>query len=115
MFELDVITKLKASDNYIKAFEKPQFIGPDRSTVQHTINVFESYGIHLPYEPNVRPTYRDFVDIVGTQARYVDDSARSTNYFTLTNGQPKAVWCTLCSQEWDRVINQPLLNEPQTG
>ncbi len=105
-----MLAQLKASDNYIKAFEKPQFIGPDRSTVQHTINVLESYGFSLYTEKRaVRREYRKSVDIVGTQARYVDDSARSTNYLTLTNGQPMAVWCTLCSQEWDRVIDQPLI------
>ena len=110
LFELDVLVKIKASDVYLKKFTKPLLIGPDRSTVQHTINVLESYGPSLSTEKrSVRGDYRSFVDLVGTQARYVDDSARSANYLTMTQGQTVGVWCTLCSQEWDRVINQPLI------
>lgn len=67
LFELDVLAKIKASDVYIKKFAKPLLIGPDRRTVQHTINVLESYGPSLSTEKrSVRDDYRAFVDVVGT-------------------------------------------------
>lgn len=85
LFELDVLAKIKASDLYVKKFVKPLLIGPDRSSVQHTMNVLESYGPSLYTEKrSVRGDYRKFVDVVGTQARYVDDSARSENYLSMT-------------------------------
>ena len=78
--------------------------------MQHTINVVESYGASMATEKrSVRKDYRKAIDIVGTQSRYADSSARSTNYEKLTKGQTKATWCTLCSQEWDRVMDQPLI------
>ena len=41
-FELTVFRKLRATDAY-KDYSDTKLIGPDRETVQHTINVMESY------------------------------------------------------------------------
>jgi len=48
---MDVLAKLKASPDYKEARHK--FIGPDRSTVQHTINVLESYDVSLSTEKRI--------------------------------------------------------------
>ena len=59
LFELDVLSKLKISKEYIKSKKKPFFIGPDRSTVEHTINVLKSYAPDSDKEnPSIRPDYR---------------------------------------------------------
>lgn len=112
LFELEVFAKLKASSAYNERFVKPQMIGPDRRTVQHTVNTIDSYGPSLPTEKRaVRPDYRDFIDVLGTQARYPDESASKVNYDYLRSGQTMGVWCTLCSQEWDRTLNQKLIQQ----
>ena len=110
LFELEVFAKLRASKAYNDLFVKPSLIGPDRSTVQHTINTIDSYGPSLPTEKRaVRPDYSEFIDILGTQARYADESASKGNYDYLRGGQTMGVWCTLCSQEWDRMLNPELI------
>lgn len=59
----------------------PKLIGPDRATVLHTVNTLESYRKSLSTEPrSVRRNYFDFIDIVGTQARYPDISAVLDNF-----------------------------------
>lgn len=67
LFELDVLSKLKKSKEYVSLFTKPLLIGPDRSTVAHTINVLNSYASSSDKEnPSIRPDYRSYVDVVGT-------------------------------------------------
>jgi hypothetical protein len=85
LFEMEVLTLLKQQDEYKTRFVKPILIGPDRGTVQHTLNTVESYSTSLPTEKRaIRRDYRKLVDIVGTQARYADDTARLDNYLSLT-------------------------------
>jgi hypothetical protein len=110
LFEEEVLTLLKSSEEYVKRLEKPMLIGPDRDTVQHTVNTLQSYGPSLKTEiSKVRPDYRTKVDIIGTQARYPDNSARLDNFKKLTQGQIVPVWCTLGAQEWDRLMNADLV------
>ena len=69
LFEIDVLTLVKDSPEYLSKFKKPLILGPDRRTVQHTANTLSSYK---PSENLLRSDYRSYVDIVGTQARYMD-------------------------------------------
>ena len=71
MFELDVFTQLRNLD-WLKPFypedereliKLPIYIGPDRATVQHSLNVLESFNDELT---NLRPEYRLKVDVIGT-------------------------------------------------
>ena len=94
---------------------KPKLIGPDRATVQHTINLLESYSGAQDY---IRPGYLDFVDIVGTQSRYNDKTAVRGSFRELTQDGTSTtqVFCTMCSQEWYRQVNMPLAGEaPYNG
>ena len=43
LFEIDVLSLIKESPEYLSKFKKPLIIGPDRSTVQHTANTLASY------------------------------------------------------------------------
>lgn len=87
LFEENVLVLLKQQQEYTSRLVKPVLIGPDRSTVKHTVNVLDSYGPSLPTEKkSLRRDYRQYVDIVGTQARYPDSTARLDNYLTLTQG-----------------------------
>lgn len=87
LFEMQVLKLLAESPEYVTRLTKPILIGPDRGTVQHTINTIKSYSPSMPTEKKaVRPDYRQYVDIVGTQARYVDNTATADNYLKLTKG-----------------------------
>ena len=67
LFEQNVLSLLKTQQEYTKRLIKPILIGPDRGSVQHTVNVLDSYGSSLPNEKrSVRRDYRQYVDIVGT-------------------------------------------------
>jgi hypothetical protein len=46
----------------------PNFIGPDRGTVEHSKNVLSSFD----GKTRVRPAYLNYIDIVGTQSRLGD-------------------------------------------
>lgn len=81
MWELNVLQLLKRSSGWTALTNKPQIIGPDRATAEHTVNTIESFG---PDHTYIRPDYTSLVDIIGTQARYVDTTATSTNYSTLS-------------------------------
>ena len=51
----------------------------------------------------VRPDYRLAIDIIGTQARYGDQTAVAEWYDQLYgNTTAYLVMCTMCSQEWNR-------------
>ena len=63
LFELDVNHQLRKQSNV------PILIGPDRATVEHSVNVMESFDGSLR---QVRPDYRLAIDMIGTQARYGD-------------------------------------------
>lgn len=83
----------------------PKLIGPDRSTVSHTLNTLESYRKAMYNDPRaIRRDYLDFIDIIGTQARYSDPTAIEDNFERLTDYQVDPdlekqefvdVWCTL--------------------
>lgn len=82
LFEIEVLTLLR---QYLAGKTKPVLIGPDRDTVQHTVNTLSSYD-KSNYTLYARMEYRKLVDIVGTQARYVDNTATADNYLKLTKG-----------------------------
>lgn len=46
----------------------PKFIGPDRGTIEHTKNTLSSFT----GKSKVRPSYLNYIDIVGTQSRLGD-------------------------------------------
>ena len=98
LYEIDVFTRLR---NLIsEKIEVPILIGPDRSTVQHSVNVLDSFNGELA---SVRPEYRLTIDIIGTQARLGDQTAVDEWYSELRgNTTAYLVWCTMCSQEWYR-------------
>ena len=70
LFEIDVFTRLRNSISDGK--DVPILIGPDRATVRHSVNTLDSFDGSLS---TVRPEYRLVVDIIGTQARYGDQTA----------------------------------------
>jgi hypothetical protein len=79
----------------------PFLIGPDRETVRHTTNTLISFD----GEWNTRPNYLKNIDIVGTQSRNGDISSSLEGFNQLVNlakNDVKKVWCTMCSQEWER-------------
>jgi len=67
--------------------------------------VFTSFKEDVSY---IRPDYSTLVDIRGSQARYVDVTAKESNYRTLSENGIAASWCTMCSQEWYRTVDKPL-------
>ena len=92
MYELDVLEQLRESERTIGA-TVPILIGPDRATVEHTYNTLESYnGTYA-----ARPEYRLSIDIVGTQARYGDETAVEEWYDKLQGNTTAFLrFCTLC-------------------
>ena len=79
----------------------PILIGPDRNTVEHSVHVMQSFN--GTNSAQVRPDYRLGIDIIGTQARYGDQTAVA-EWFNRLRGNTTAylVFCTMCSQEWYR-------------
>ena len=63
------------------------------------MNTLASFDGNAAY---IRPNYLGLVDVVGTQARYVDPSATEKNYKVLSQDGLRNAWCTMCSQEWYR-------------
>lgn len=106
MWEMETLKKIKSKSAF-KALgsEKPKIIGPDRATVKHTVNVLESFS---GSESFIRPKYKSRVDIVGTQARYPDQSATDYNFKTVSQNGLTTAWCTMCSQEWYREVDAEL-------
>lgn len=59
LWEIEVLIILRQTEAYRSALYKPRIIGPDRNTVDHTINTIWSYGPSLPTEiSSLRPDYR---------------------------------------------------------
>lgn len=96
-----MIKILKRNDAWkaLSDLTRPQLIGPDRATAIHSENVLLSYSGEQDY---IRPEYAKWFDIIGTQSRYVDNSATETHYKFLAGGGLRSAWCTMCSQEWYR-------------
>jgi len=80
-------------------------IGPDRGTTKHSINVLSSFHEDVSY---IRPDYKALVDIVGTQTRLADPTAKESNYKILSESGLGDAWCTMCSQEWTRILDMNL-------
>jgi len=95
-WEMDTLKLLKESDGWenLSDQSKPKIIGPDRATAEHTKNVLETFSGGSDY---IRKNYRDYVDIVGTQARYVDETATFTNYNSLSQNGLVEAWVTMSS------------------
>ena len=112
MWELDVLTLLKQTETWkaLTAETAPKVIGPDRAETLHTLNVLSSFEESVSY---IRPDYIEQVDILGTQARYVDNTATETNYLQLSKSGLRAAWCTMCSQEWYREVEAQLAIEEE--
>ena len=103
LFEIDVFTRLRNSISEGK--DVPILIGPDRASVRHSVNTLNSFDGSLR---TVRPEYRLVVDIIGTQARYGDQTAVADWYGELYgNTTAYLVFCTMCSQEWYREKDMP--------
>ena len=83
MWELDVLNLLKLTETWKALTEgsAPKVIGPDRAETLHTLNVLSSFEESVSY---IRPDYVGQVDILGTQARYVDNTAIESNYLKLS-------------------------------
>jgi len=79
VFELEVFNRLTDTIQYEK--EVPILVGPDRSSVQATVETLESY--EMADEFDLRPDYRMFVQAIGTQARYADNTAIESNFKVL--------------------------------
>lgn len=62
VFELEVFNRLTDTIQYEK--EVPILVGPDRRTVEATVETLESY--EMDYEYDLRPDYRMFVQAIGT-------------------------------------------------
>ena len=105
MWELELLKTLKESQDWLDLRSAPQIIGPDRGTVQHTVNVFSSFKEDVSY---IRPDYKAYVDIIGTQSSLGDATAREENYKLLSGEGLEAAWCTMCGQEWSRVVDKTL-------
>ena len=107
MWELDTLVTIKNKSqwNNLSGSKRPKIIGPDRASVSHTMNVLSSFGASSTY---IRPYYESYIDIIGTQSRYVDSTATMHNYNALSNNSLRNAWCTMCSQEWYRQVEQPL-------
>ena len=97
LFEIEVLQLIRNS--ILSGESVPILIGPDRATVQHSVNVMESFN----GDTSVRPEYRLSIDMIGTQARYGDQTA-VVDWYDQIRGNTTAylVFCTMCSQEWDR-------------
>lgn len=63
MWELNTLKYLRSSSEWGALTQKPQIIGPDRATAEHTVNTIESFG---PDHTYIRPDYTALVDIIGT-------------------------------------------------
>ena len=99
MWELDTIVTLKKKDKWRDLLSKPKLIGPDKSSVSHTLNILDSYSDRALW---IRPDYKSYFDIRGTQSRYVDSTATEANFKALSENGFEEAWCTMCSQEWYR-------------
>ena len=105
MWELDTVVTLKQRQQWRDLSPKPSLIGPDKASVSHTLNVLDSYSDRATW---IRPDYKSYFDIRGTQSRYVDSSATETNFKALSDNGLEEAWCTMCSQEWYRQVGAPL-------
>lgn len=107
MWELDTLVTLKNLPGWkaLSDRETPKIIGPDRATLIHSMNVLNSFSGSVAY---IRPAYEDYIDIFGSQSRYIDSTATKTNYLALSNNGVNNAWCTMCSQEWYRQVGMPL-------
>jgi len=103
MWELDTLVTLKKSGKWrnLSSGSRPQIIGPDKASIRHTLNVLSSFGGGATY---IRPDYSSYVDILGSQSRYVDSTATMHNFNELSNNGLTNAWCTMCSQEWYRQV-----------
>ena len=63
MWELDTIYTLKKKDKWRDLRKQPKLIGPDKSSVSHTLNVLDSYSDRTTW---IRPDYKTYFDIRGT-------------------------------------------------
>jgi hypothetical protein len=86
----------------------PNFIGPDRGTIEHTKNTISSFS----GKTRVRPAYLNYIDIVGTQSRLGDQSGQLNEWKemekVISQGSVLNLWCTLCAHRWDRMPNEYL-------
>jgi len=107
MWEMDMLKALKKKNVWLglSNLSKPSIIGPDRASAEHSRNVLDSFSGSVTY---IRPEYEKLVDVIGTQARYADQSANETNFNALSGDGLTAAWCTMCSQEWYRQIDSSL-------
>lgn len=82
----------------------PYLIGPDRTTILHTLNTLQSFDGSLPL---IRPDYLEQLDIVGTQS--IKDLSFSYDGFKSLQNEVKSaakpIWCTMCDQEYYRNSN----------
>lgn len=75
--------------------EVPILVGPDRRTVEASVETLESYM--MPDEFDLRPDFTLYVQAIGTQARYPDNTAIASNFEILAETMEVQVWCTMCS------------------
>jgi hypothetical protein len=136
LFELDVFSRIWSDPEYIELYlfsadmfvydvvarddqgeyihRSPKIIGPDRGRVVHTTNTITSFV----GESQTRPKYLNYIDIVGTQSRLGDTTSQNLYWDELVaavdNGSVLNIWCTMCSNEWDRMPSDYLkLDKPE--
>ena len=85
----------RLTDTIQYEMEVPILVGPDRRTVEATVETLLSYEMERDYD--LRPNYRKFIQAVGTQARYADPTAIKENFEILAEEAEMQVWCTMCS------------------
>lgn len=93
LYELEVLEKIADSMQY--ELRIPILVGPDRRSVEGTVNTLLSY--EEDGDDQLRPNYRNFVQAIGTQARYPDLTATVANFEELADEISQQVWCTMCS------------------